>query len=421
MGLHSAASVWKGNGKAKAKAAGQSSSKAAEMFEPAERSSEVEAFLAGNFESSASEGSTSTGSASSAKDAGERSLPTPPTAYAADPPADYDYERPKISVVGVGGAGGNAVNNMILSQLEGVDFVVCNTDNQALSQAATDARIQLGSKVTRGLGAGANPDIGREAALESMPDILAAVGDANMVFITAGMGGGTGTGAAPEIARHIASRGVLTVGVVTLPFDFEGRNRQRLALEGLAKLEESVDTLIVIPNQKLMTKVTARTSLRDAFGLADFVLQAGVRSVTDLMVMPGLINLDFADVRAVMWEQGRAMMGSGQASGESRAVDAASAAISNDLLADSDLSSASGMLINIAGSTDMTLWEINEAAKTVQEVIADDDANIIFGSTYDANLPEDTVRVSVVATGIGGPVSLNLRSTDQWGNERAAA
>ena len=320
----------------------------------------------------------------------------------------------------MGGAGTNAVNSMILSGLDGVEFVVANTDNQALSQAATDVRIQLGPHVTRGLGAGARPGVGRDAALESMGDVLGAVGDANMVFVTAGMGGGTGTGAAPEIAKEIASRGVLTVGVVTLPFEFEGKRRMESALDGLARMEEAVDTLIVIPNQKLMGKVSARTSLRDAFGLADFVLQAGVRSVTDLMVMPGLINLDFADVRSVMWEHGRAMMGAAEASGETRAADAAAGAISNDLLADSDLSSASGMLINIAGSSGMTLWEINEAAKTIQDQISDDDCNIIFGSTIDASLPEDTLRVSVVATGIGGTAPLALRETDEWGNLRAA-
>ena len=313
-------------------------------------------------------------------------------------PHDNIEMRPRISVVGVGGAGGNAVNNMIRSNLEGVDFIVTNTDNQALSNSLADRRLQLGMTVTQGLGAGSRPDVGRAAAEEAMDQLLAELGDSNMVFITAGMGGGTGTGAGPVIAQAARERGILTVGVVTKPFHFEGAHRMRLAEQGIEELTKYVDTLIIIPNQNLFRIANEKTTFADAFNMADNVLHQGVRGVTDLMVMPGLINLDFADIRTVMSEMGKAMMGTGEASGEKRAVDAAESAIKNPLLDDMSMKGARGVLINITGGMDMTLFEVDEAANRIREEV-DVDANIIFGSTFDEKL-DGLMRVSVVATGI---------------------
>ncbi len=306
--------------------------------------------------------------------------------------------KPRITVIGVGGAGGNAVNNMIRSHLEGVEFVVANTDAQAIAQAIADRRIQLGVTVTQGLGAGSRPDIGRIAAEEALEEIIDELRGSNMVFIAAGMGGGTGTGAAPVIARAAREAGILTVGVVTKPFHFEGAHRMRLAEQGIEELEQFVDTLIIIPNQNLFRVANERTTFADAFKMADDVLYSGVRGVTDLMVMPGLINLDFADIRAVMSEMGKAMMGTGEAEGDRRALDAAEAAISNPLLDDVSMKGARGVLINITGGSDMTLFEVDEAANRVRSEV-DPDAFIIFGSTFDDNL-QGKVRVSVVATGM---------------------
>jgi cell division protein FtsZ len=313
-------------------------------------------------------------------------------------PGKNETLRPTITVVGVGGAGGNAVNNMINSNLEGVNFVVANTDAQALENAMTERRIQLGSNLTRGLGAGASPEVGRAAAEEAMEEISGYIEGSNMVFITAGMGGGTGTGAAPVIARLAKERGILTVGVVTKPFQFEGSHRMRLAESGLSELQQYVDTLIVIPNQNLFRIANEKTTFADAFRLADEVLHSGVRGVTDLMIMPGLINLDFADIRTVMREMGKAMMGTGEAEGARRAVEAAEAAISNPLLDDVSMKGARGVLINITGGYDMTLYEADEAATRIREEV-DPDANIIFGATFNPAL-EGKIRVSVVATGI---------------------
>lgn len=307
--------------------------------------------------------------------------------------------KPRITVVGVGGAGGNAVNNMILSGLEGVDFVVANTDAQALNHARTDRRIQLGIDVTQGLGAGARPDVGHAAAEESYDTIAKELEGANMVFITAGMGGGTGTGAAPVISRIARDMGILTVGVVTKPFQFEGVHRMRLAEQGIDELAQFVDTLIIIPNQNLFRVANERTTFADAFKMADDVLNSGVRSVTDLMVMPGLINLDFADVRTVMSGMGRAMMGTGEADGENRALQAAEAAIANPLLEDTCMRGARGVLINITGGPDVTLFEVDEAANRIKDEVESPDAHIIFGSCFDEAM-EGKMRVSVVATGI---------------------
>jgi len=306
--------------------------------------------------------------------------------------------KPRITVVGVGGAGGNAVNNMITSHLEGVEFVVANTDAQALAQSLSERRIQLGINITQGLGAGSQPDVGRAAAEEAIDEILENLDGSNMVFITAGMGGGTGTGGAPVVARAAREQGVLTVGVVTKPFQFEGVHRMRLAEEGLAELQQYVDTLIIIPNLILVRVANEKTTFADAFKMADDVLYSGVRGVTDLMVMPGLINLDFADVRSVMAEMGKAMMGTGEAEGENRAVIAAEAAISNPLLDDVSMEGARGVLINITGGYDMTLFEVDEAANRIRDEV-DADANIIFGSTFDEAL-DGYMRVSVVSTGI---------------------
>jgi cell division protein FtsZ len=315
-------------------------------------------------------------------------------------PKDEQELKPRITVIGVGGAGGNAVNNMIRSNLIGCEFIACNTDAQSLHLSAAPRKIQLGIGVTRGLGAGSRPDVGRAAAEEAIDDILESLQGSNMVFITAGMGGGTGTGAAPVIARIARESGILTVGVVTKPFHFEGVHRMRTAEAGIEELQKFVDTLIIIPNQNLFRVANERTTFADAFKMADDVLHAGVRGVTDLMVMPGLINLDFADIRTVMSEMGKAMMGTGEAEGERRAVDAAEAAISNPLLEDVSMKGARGVLINITGGLDMTLFEVDEAANRVREEV-DPNANIIFGSTFDEKL-QGRMRISVVATGIDG-------------------
>ncbi|TAJ41931.1 MAG: cell division protein FtsZ [Reyranella sp.] len=306
--------------------------------------------------------------------------------------------KPRITVVGVGGAGGNAVNNMISAALEGVEFIVANTDAQALGQSLADRRVQLGITITQGLGAGARPEVGRQAAEEALPEILQLLDGANMVFVTAGMGGGTGTGAAPVIAAAAREQGILTIGVVTKPFHFEGRRRMQSAEQGILELEKVVDTLIVIPNQNLFKIANEKTTFADAFKMADDVLHMGVRGVTDLMVMPGLINLDFADIRTVMGEMGKAMMGTGEAEGPDRSRVAAESAISNPLLEDHSMKGAQGVLINITGGLDMTLHEVDEAANRIREEV-DADANIIFGSTFDATM-QGRMRVSVVATGI---------------------
>jgi cell division protein FtsZ len=306
--------------------------------------------------------------------------------------------KPRITVIGVGGAGGNAVNNMISAALEGVEFIVANTDAQALGQSLADRRVQLGITITQGLGAGARPEVGRQAAEEALPEILQLLDGANMVFVTAGMGGGTGTGAAPVIAAAAREQGILTIGVVTKPFHFEGRRRMQSAEQGILELEKVVDTLIVIPNQNLFKIANEKTTFADAFKMADDVLHMGVRGVTDLMVMPGLINLDFADIRTVMGEMGKAMMGTGEAEGQDRSRVAAESAISNPLLEDHSMKGAKGVLINITGGLDMTLHEVDEAANRIREEV-DADANIIFGSTFDATM-QGRMRVSVVATGI---------------------
>jgi len=315
--------------------------------------------------------------------------------------------KPRIVVFGVGGAGGNAVDNMISADLQGCDFVVANTDAQALARSKAERRIQLGANTTQGLGAGANPDVGMAAAEETVNEILDQLDTAHMVFITAGMGGGTGTGAAPVIARAAKERGILTVAVVTKPFDFEGGRRSKMAEAGLAELQKYVDTLIVIPNQNLFRVANEKTTFADAFHLADQVLHSGVRGITDLMVRPGLINLDFADVRSVMSEMGKAMMGTGEASGDRRAAEAAIAAINNPLLEDVSLKGARGVLINITGGYDMTLYELDEAANHIRSEV-DADANIIVGSTLDQSM-EGKLRVSVVATGIDAEIIQQAR------------
>jgi cell division protein FtsZ len=306
--------------------------------------------------------------------------------------------KPKITVVGVGGAGGNAVNNMITSHLEGVEFIACNTDAQALAACLTDRKIQLGATITHGLGAGARPEVGRAAAEEALDELLDTLSGSHMVFITAGMGGGTGTGGAPVIARSVREQGILTVGVVTKPFHFEGAHRMRLAEAGLEELQQHVDTLIVIPNQNLFRLANERTTFAEAFKLADEVLHMGVRGVTDLMIMPGLVNLDFADIRTVMSEMGKAMMGTGEAEGERRALEAAEAAISNPLLDEMSMKGARAVLINVTGSADMTLFEVDAAVNRIREEV-DPNANIIFGSTFSETM-QGRMRVSVVATGI---------------------
>ena len=326
-------------------------------------------------------------------------------------PAADEVLTPRITVIGVGGAGGNAVNNMIESNLEGVEFAIANTDSQAMAQSICENRIQLGRNITQGLGAGSRPDVGRAAAEEATEEVLSHFEGSNMVFITAGMGGGTGTGAAPVIARAAREKGILTVGVVTKPFQFEGINRARIAEAGIKELTEYVDTLIVIPNQNLFRIANEKTTFADAFKMADDVLHSGVRGVTDLMIMPGLINLDFADIRAVMTEMGKAMMGTGEAEGENRAIAAAEAAISNPLLDDVTMRGARALLINITGGANMTLFEVDEAANRIRDEV-DSEANIIFGSTFDESI-NGSMRVSVVATGIDAveatqPRPLNL-------------
>ena len=306
--------------------------------------------------------------------------------------------KPRITVIGVGGAGGNAVNNMITAGLEGVDFVVANTDAQALANSKADRRIQIGAQLTEGLGAGSDPEVGRAAAEEAMAEIVDQIQGAHMAFVTAGMGGGTGTGAAAVIARACREQGILTIGVVTKPFEFEGPRRMRSADKGINALSKEVDTLIIIPNQNLFRVANEQTGFVEAFAIADEVLHSGVASVTDLMTKPGLINLDFADVRMVMNEMGKAMMGTGEADGPNRALEAAEAAIANPLLEDDSMQGASGVLINITGGQDMTLYEVDEAANRIKREVATD-ANIIIGAIYDDALA-GVIRVSVVATGI---------------------
>jgi cell division protein FtsZ len=312
--------------------------------------------------------------------------------------------KPRIMVCGVGGAGGNAVNNMIVSGLIGVDFVVANTDAQALTSSRAERIIQMGMQVTEGLGAGSQPEVGRAAAEEALEEIHDHLAGAHMVFVTAGMGGGTGTGAAPVIARAARDMGILTVGVVTKPFQFEGARRMRIADSGITELQKSVDTLIVIPNQNLFRIANERTTFADAFAMADQVLFSGVACITDLMVKEGLINLDFADVRAIMREMGKAMMGTGEASGDRRAILAAEAAIANPLLDEVSMKGARGLLISITGGNDLTLYEVDEAASRIRQEV-DEDANIILGATFDENL-DGLVRVSVVATGIDKPIEM---------------
>src|SRR5579871_6802912 len=309
---------------------------------------------------------------------------------------------PRITVIGVGGGGTNAVDNMIALNLQGVEFVVANTDAQQLVHSRADRRIQLGPHITQGLGAGAKPEIGKAAAEEAADELSRHLDGAHMVFVTAGMGGGTGTGAAPVIARMARERNILTVGVVTKPFGFEGVRRARCADQGIEELQQHVDTLIVIPNQNLFRMANERTTWKDAFKMADQVLYMGVRGVTDLMMVHGLVNLDFADIRTVMAEMGKAMMGTGEAEGENRAIRAAEAAISNPLLEDTSMNGARGLLINITGGDDLTLFEVDQAANRIREEV-DEEANIIFGSAIDESL-SGRIRVSVVATGIDSPV-----------------
>jgi cell division protein FtsZ len=309
---------------------------------------------------------------------------------------------PRITVIGVGGGGTNAVDNMLSANLQGVEFVVANTDAQQLMHSRADRRIQLGPHITQGLGAGAKPEVGKAAAEEAADELARHLDGAHMVFITAGMGGGTGTGAAPVIARMARERNILTVGVVTKPFGFEGVRRARCADQGIEELQRHVDTLIVIPNQNLFRMANERTTWREAFKMADQVLYMGVRGVTDLMMAPGLVNLDFADIRTVMAEMGKAMMGTGEAEGENRAIRAAEAAISNPLLEDTSMAGARGLLINITGGDDLTLFEVDQAANRIREEV-DEEANIIFGSAIDESL-SGRIRVSVVATGIDSPM-----------------
>ncbi len=329
------------------------------------------------------------------------------------PPAIEEL-KPRIAVIGVGGAGGNAIANMIAAEIEGVDFLVANTDAQALNNSIAENRIQLGPDITQGLGAGSRPEVGRAAAEETLPEIERLLEGVHMCFIAAGMGGGTGTGAAPVIAKAARDKGVLTVGVVTKPFLFEGTRRMRSAEAGIEELQKHVDTLIVIPNQNLFLIAKAETTFKEAFQLADEVLQQGVRSITDLMVMPGLINLDFADVRSVMAEMGKAMMGTGEGQGENRALEAAEKAIANPLLDGVSMQGAKGVIISIIGGEDMKLLEVDEAANHIRELV-DPQANIIWGSAFNPDL-QGKIRVSVVATGIeqaasqyeDAPRSLNL-------------
>jgi len=319
--------------------------------------------------------------------------------------------KPRITVLGVGGAGGNAVNNMINAKLEGVSFVVANTDAQALAQSKAEHKIQLGAELTEGLGAGAKPEIGRGAAEESLSEILEHLSGSHMVFVTAGMGGGTGTGAAPVIARAVREQGILTVGVVTKPFHFEGDKRMKVAERGIEELQNHVDTLIIIPNQNLFRVATERTTFAQAFAMADDVLHSGVRGVTDLIVMPGLINRDFADIKTVMSEMGKAMMGTGEMDGEGRALRAAEAAISNPLLDDVSMKGARAVLVNVTGGPDLMLFEVDEAVNRVRAEV-DPDANILFGSALSEDM-EGRVRVSVVATGIDAESCIRMADNVQ--------
>src|SRR5471032_2437683 len=323
--------------------------------------------------------------------------------------------KPRIMVCGVGGAGGNAVNNMIVSGLCGVDFIVANTDAQALASSRAERIIQMGLQVTEGLGAGSKPEVGRAAAEEAIEEIRDHLSGANMVFVTAGMGGGTGTGAAPVIAKVARELGILTVGVVTKPFHFEGQRRMRFAEAGINELQKCVDTQIIIPNQNLFRVANEKTTFADAFAMADQVLYSGVACITDLMVKEGLINLDFADVRAVMREMGKAMMGTGEASGEKRALRSAEAAIANPLIDDVSMKGARGLLISITGGKDLTLYEVDEAATRIREEV-DQDANIIVGATFDESL-EGIIRVEVVATGIDHVAMAASRPTENRGAE----
>ena len=330
---------------------------------------------------------------------------------------DITELKPRITVFGVGGGGGNAVNNMISSGLDGVDFVVANTDAQALTMSKAERLIQMGVQVTEGLGAGSQPEVGAAAAQECIDEINDHLSGTHMAFVTAGMGGGTGTGAAPVVARAARELGILTVGVVTKPFSFEGKRRMNLAEDGITELQKNVDTLIVIPNQNLFRVANEKTTFADAFSMADQVLYSGVACITDLMVKEGLINLDFADVRSVMREMGRAMMGTGEASGEGRAMAAAEAAISNPLLDETSMAGSQGLLISITGGRDMTLFEVDEAATRIREEV-DPDANIILGATFDESL-EGIIRVSVVATGIDAEISAATSPNTQMMSDAA--
>ena len=320
--------------------------------------------------------------------------------------------HPKITVLGVGGSGGNAVNNMINANLEGVDFLIANTDAQALQISKCPNKIQLGLNSTRGLGAGMRPEIGRKAAEEAIHDLSEKFDGCHMLFVAAGMGGGTGTGAAPVIAKLAREKGILTVGVVTKPFHFEGSQRMKLAEKGIEELQQYVDTLLTIPNQNLFRIANEKTTFADAFKMADDVLYAGVRGVTDLMVQPGMINLDFSDIKTVMSEMGKAMMGTGEASGDGRAIAAAEAAIANPLIDDVSLKGAKGLIINITGGKDITLYEVDEAANRIKQEI-DENANIIYGTTCDDRL-EGLVRVSIVATGIDAEMSINANPMENF-------
>ena len=323
-----------------------------------------------------------------------------------------DNLHPKITVLGVGGSGGNAVNNMINANLEGVDFLIANTDAQALQISGCPNKIQLGLNSTRGLGAGMRPDIGKQAAEEAIQEITEKLDGSHMLFVAAGMGGGTGTGAAPVIAKLARERGILTVGVVTKPFHFEGSQRMKLAEKGIEELQQYVDTLLTIPNQNLFRIANEKTTFSDAFKMADDVLYAGVRGVTDLMVQPGMINLDFSDIKTVMSEMGKAMMGTGEASGEGRAVAAAEAAIANPLIDDVSLKGARGLIINITGGKDITLYEVDEAANRIKQEV-DEEANIIYGTTCDDRL-DGLVRVSIVATGIDSNIGINAKPLETF-------
>ena len=320
--------------------------------------------------------------------------------------------HPKITVLGVGGSGGNAVNNMINANLEGVDFLIANTDAQALQISSCPNKIQLGLNSTKGLGAGMRPDIGRQAAEEAIQDLSEKFEGSHMLFIAAGMGGGTGTGAAPVIANLAREKGILTVGVVTKPFHFEGSQRMKLAEKGIEELQQYVDTLLTIPNQNLFRIANEKTTFSDAFKMADDVLYAGVRGVTDLMVQPGMINLDFSDIKTVMSEMGKAMMGTGEAQGEGRAIAAAEAAIANPLIDDVSLKGAKGLIINITGGKDITLYEVDEAANRIKQEV-DEEANIIYGTTCDDRL-EGVVRVSIVATGIDANNSISAKPIESF-------